>query len=104
MYIWAGPYDSKVVATYKVIGRLINNGRDGDVAPILRVFRDQDVADEEPETLNLARGSCGVHKLALTHTNTVAIIDICIVAEPNRKLVFLGFLVDATGPIGRYVF
>ena len=32
--------------------------------------------DEEPETLNLACGCCGVHKLALTHTNTVAIIDI----------------------------
>ena len=87
MYTWAGPYDSKVVATDKVIGRLINNGRDRDVAPILRVFRDQDVADEEPETLNLACGCCGVHKLALTHTNTVAIIDIRVVAEPNRKLV-----------------
>ena len=104
MYTWAGPYDSKVVATDKVIGRLINNGRDGDVAPILRVFRDQDVPDEEPETLNLACGCCGVHKLALTHTNTVAIIDIRVVAEPNWKLVFLDFLVDATGAIERDVF
>ena len=93
-----------MVATDKVIGRLINNGRDRDVAPILRVFRDQDVTAEEPETLNLACGCCGVHKLALTHTNTVAIIDIRVVAEPNRKLVFLDFLVDATGAIERDVF
>ena len=104
MYIWAGPYDSKVVATYKVIGRLINNGRDCDVAPILRVFRDQDVADEKPEALNLTHGRCGVHELAFTHTNTVAIIDIRIVAEPNWKLVFLGFLVNATGAIEGDVF
>lgn len=82
-----------MVAADKVGRRLLDVRRDSDVRRGLRVLRDHCVAVAESEGTHLIGCRRGRHVFR-TGTDRLVVVDVCVVAEPDRDLTLDGVLID----------
>src|SRR3569832_97748 len=75
-----------MIAAHEVIGSPFFIRRNRNVAPRLRVFCNDDIADFEVKTLNLLRRGGRCHQVHVRR-DAVVLVDIGVVAQSNRKLV-----------------
>src|SRR5947209_609608 len=83
-----------MVAANQVIRFGFNERRYTNIFPVLRVFRDDDIPDPKPKSLDLWLRSRRLHERDVA-VNDLVLVDIHVIAEANSMLAFGRFLVDA---------